>query len=59
MRLITQFELAKLSIPELHLLHRRSFDALIQSNPGTAIRRNAIASLENIERELLLRMPTL
>lgn len=56
MRLITRFELAKLSSADLHKLQRTTFDALIRSDFGTATRGNALASLENIQRELTLRM---
>ncbi|WP_299680574.1 hypothetical protein [uncultured Roseobacter sp.] len=56
MRLITRFDLAKLSSAELHKLQRTTFGALVRSDFGTVTRRNALASLENIERELILRM---
>lgn len=56
MRLITRFELAKVSKQDLHKLQRTTFDVLVRSDFGTAARRNALASLENIQRELTLRM---
>lgn len=52
MRLITQFELANCTQSELHALHRQALTALLRSDFGTAARRNALASLENIERAL-------
>ena len=57
MRLITRFELARMPTQELYILHRTTFDALICSGFGTAARRNALASLENIECELASRVP--
>lgn len=56
MRLITRFELAKLPTQDLQKLHRTTFDVLVRSDFGIATRRNALASLENIQRELTLRM---
>lgn len=56
MRLITRFALAKLSSAELRKLQRKTFDVLVRSDFGTATRRNALASLENIQRELNLRI---
>ena len=55
MKLVTQYELAVKTKPELHGLYREVFDALAQSEPGSAVRRNALASLENIARELASR----
>ncbi len=52
MKLITRYELASKSIRELRGLYRKAFNALVQSAPGSANRRNALASLENISREL-------
>lgn len=43
--------LAKLSDVELCLLHREAYDALIQSDPFTPERRNALTALEFIEIE--------
>ena len=58
MKLITRFELASKSTSELHALYRETFNALVRSGPGTAERRNALASLENIEAEIACRMFT-
>lgn len=55
MKLITRFELAALSESELRGLMREAFNALAQSEPDSAERRNALASLENIQAELALR----
>ena len=52
MKLITRYELASKSILELRGLYRTVFNALVQSIPESAMRRNALASLENILREL-------
>ena len=52
MRLITRFELATSSASELHQLLSEIFNALARTGAGTPARRNALASLENIQREL-------
>lgn len=52
MKLITRYELASKSISELSGLYRNAFNALVQSVPESALRRNALASLENISREI-------
>ena len=51
-KLITNHELGRLSLTELQGLYRRIFNQLAQSQPGSPERRNALASLENIQREL-------
>ncbi|MBK9948619.1 MAG: hypothetical protein IPP12_15730 [Nitrospira sp.] len=50
--IITHHELASKSVFELRGLYRKVFNALVQSVPQSAQRRNALASLENISREL-------
>ncbi len=50
-RLITRSELAGRSNSELAAIFRQASDALAHSAPGSADRRNALASLENITRE--------
>jgi len=55
MRLITQFELATKSTEQLRGLLRECFNALAKSAPDSPERRNALASIENIQRELGLR----
>ncbi|QPH54662.1 hypothetical protein [Pontivivens ytuae] len=57
MKLITRFEAAQRSTPELHRLLRETFNALVQSDPDTAQRRNALASIETIQAELASRDP--
>lgn len=52
MRLITRFELAACSSNELHQLLSETFNRLACSGAGTPARRNALASLENIQAEL-------
>lgn len=55
MKLITRFELAAKETQELHPLYRDVFNAVARTNPGSQERRNALASLENISRELATR----
>lgn len=55
MRLITRFELASRSTPELRNLLREAFNALARSAPQTSQRRCALASIENIRTELACR----
>lgn len=52
MKLLTRFELAAKNKNELHILLRESFNELAKSNINTYERRNALASIENIQREL-------
>jgi len=52
MRLVTRFEMAAKNINELHALLRNAFNELAKSNPDTYQRRNALASIENIQTEL-------
>ncbi len=51
-KLITRNELARLNDSELHGLYRAIFNELVQSEPDTAQRRNSLASLENLRREI-------
>jgi len=51
-KLITTNELARLNDLELHGLYRTIFNELVQSDPDTVKRRNSLASLENILREI-------
>ena len=57
MKLLTRFELAAKNKNELHILLRESFNELAKSNANTHERRNALASIENIQRELGSRNP--
>jgi hypothetical protein len=52
MKLITRFELAAKNESELHGLLRMVFNELAKSGPGTHQRRNALASIENIQNEI-------
>ena len=52
MRLITRFELAALNKNELHGLLKLAFNELARSDFDTHQRRNALASIENIQREI-------
>lgn len=56
MRLVTKFEIAAKSTYQLHGLHKEVFIELIKSNTNTLQRTNALASLQNIENELALRL---
>lgn len=55
MKLITSFEAATCTTSELRGLYQKTFNALILSKYDSAQRRIALASLENIERELAAR----
>ncbi len=52
MRLITKFELAAKPKTELYALLRNIFNDLARSKPDTPERRNALASIENVQREI-------
>ncbi len=52
MKLITRFELAAKSENELYALLRAVFNELARSEPDSHERRNALASIENIQREI-------
>lgn len=56
MKLITRSELASLNLDELTALYRETFNALVRSERSSHERRNALASLENIEREMRARL---
>ena len=51
MRLITRFELAHLANKQLSALFKRVSEELPGTEAGSAERRNALASLEDIRRE--------
>lgn len=51
-KLITNAELATKSVPELRSLYRITFNELARSEKGSAERRSALASLENVSRAL-------
>lgn len=55
MKLYTRFELAARTTRELHVLNRILFNELARSAPESAERRNALASLENVQAEMACR----
>ena len=55
MKMITRFELAAKNENELLGLLREAFNELTKSEFGSHERRNALASIENIQNELVLR----
>lgn len=57
MKLITRFEAASRNTSELNALYREAFNTIACAKRGSIERRNALASLENIEAELELRPP--
>ncbi len=57
MKLVTRFELAALNEHQLAGLLREAFSRLAQSDQGTPERSNALASIENIQREIASRAP--
>ncbi len=57
MRLVTRFEMAEKNESELHGFLRNAFNELAKGNPRTHQRRNALASIENIQIEVGSRAP--
>lgn len=57
MKLITQFEAAKLSTVQLYGLRKEAFIALGAAPKGSQFQRNALASMQAIENELSRRGP--
>jgi len=57
MKLITRSDAAKRSLEDLHGLYREAFNAIAAAPRGSQERRNALASLDVIERELASRGP--
>lgn len=57
MNLITRHELAKLSLDELRGHYRRTFNLFATAPRGSDERCQALASLQNIEREIQAREP--
>ena len=55
MKLISNYELNKYSDSELSALFRTVSTGLVRTQRGSAERRNALASLENITRARLVR----
>lgn len=52
MKLITRYDLASKSEREPIGLYRKAYNALVQRALESAERQNALASLENISREI-------
>ena len=57
MKLVTQFELATKKKSELHAMLREAFNELARIDQVSPQRRNALASIENIQNEMGLRPP--
>ncbi|WP_369157005.1 hypothetical protein [Candidatus Thiodiazotropha sp. LNASS1] len=55
MELVTRFELAAKNETGLRTLLREAFNTLASSEPKSQKRRNALASIENIQSELASR----
>lgn len=55
MKLVTRFELAAKNENELHAYLREAFNELARSEPVTHQRRNALASIGNIQNDLASR----
>lgn len=56
MKLVTRFELATKNEAELRGLLREAFNDLAKSDPRSHERRDTMASIENIQNELALRI---
>lgn len=56
MVLITRFELAAENENELRAMLRHTFNELARSEPESHQRRNALASIENIQNEIASRV---
>ncbi|UWQ83124.1 hypothetical protein [Leisingera caerulea] len=59
MKLVTRFEAASRSTAELHALLTEAFNAFAAAPRGSDQRRDAMASMRNIEDELASRTPSL
>jgi hypothetical protein len=57
MKLLTRFELSRHSTNELRGIIRDLFNILARAEPDSAERRNALASIENVQAELACRTP--
>lgn len=57
MKLVSQFEAATLGTAELFSLRKEAFIAFADAPRGSQEHRNALASMHNIERELVKRAP--
>ncbi len=52
MKLVTRFEMAAKNEKELSTILKEAFNELARSKPHSHQRRNALASIENIQREI-------
>ena len=52
MKLVARFEMAAKNETELGAILKEAFDELARSKPNSHQRRNALASIENIQREI-------
>ena len=59
MKLVSRFEAASLSTAELHGLLAEAFNAFASAPRSSQERRDAVASMRNIEDELAARGPGL
>ncbi len=57
MKLVTRFEAASRSTADLHGLLAKAFNAFANAPRGSDQRRDALASMHNIEAELASRKP--
>ncbi len=55
-KFITRSELSRCSLNELRGVYRKAFNQLVQSQSESHQRRNALATLENINNELNSRL---
>ncbi|AVO37573.1 hypothetical protein [Pukyongiella litopenaei] len=59
MKLVSRFEAASRSTAELHGLLTEAFNAFAKAPRGSDQRRDALASMRNIEDELATRSPSI
>lgn len=59
MELVSRFEAASRSTAELHGLLTKAFNAFAAAPRGSNQRRDALASMRNIEDELAARAPSI
>lgn len=52
MKLVTRIELSRLSVNELRGFYSSTFNQLVRSQRESQLRSNALATLENISKEL-------
>lgn len=59
MKLVTRFEAATLSTPELYGLRKEAFFAFTAAPRGSPEQREALVTMRNVEAELATRAPGL